>query len=774
MTDNAGVVERLKIQGLAAEVRILRDNYGVPHIDATCEPDAWFGMGFACAYDRLFQMDYDRRRATGRLAEILGPGAISADVLARRLDLERSCRKDVSAMSSQTRAIFESYSAGVNAAMGQMGPLLETELHGTEIEPWQPWHSVATFKVRHVLMGSWQHKLAKSILLTKAGPEVFSLLEDRPPLGSALSVPPEGSLQYLVELGAEDLEAVGGHLGFVAEVEGGSNVWAVHGSRTTHGAAVLCNDSHRAPDVPNVYWQAQISCPEFSVIGATFPGLPGFPHFGHNGSVAWAITHAGADTQDLYVEIFDPDNTELYRTPEGWSRAERRVESILVRNGSPLQVELWGTRHGPVVHGDPIKGTALSLRWTGFENAFRSFEVLRPMLHASDVAELLESQRDWVDPVNNLVAADTSGSIAYLTRGLLPLRSSPAHRSLPTLGWTKKNDWCGYVGFEDMPKIINPRAGFVMSANNVISERDSPYISASFADPFRAERIRGILTGSEKFDTDTLAGLQKDVVSWSALAWIRYFNELKPLSALSAELARSYLSSWDGELGLDSGPALLYGCFRRALAECLYRPILGSELWNWIASGSLAPTVVLVRRWLANDIWDLLEGPRPPGFSFEQTRARTLAVRSAVPAALEAAWMTACQMAGDDPSKWRWGDHHYMAPRHPLSKVVEGFNLDPPGVKMGGDPDTIQAASYGWRVGSPFSVSGLSVYRQVVDLGDVGSATWVIPGGSSGDPRSPHFSDQLEHWAANSRVPMLWYTEDVKRQATHEQILSPH
>lgn len=762
MTEDRTSQEQLKVPGLLGDIRISRCSYGIPHIEASSEQDAWFGMGFACANDRLFQMDYDRRRACGRLAEMLGATAINSDVLARRLGLEKSCRDDLDAMSQATRIIFESYALGVNAAIKKMGPLVEQEFTSVDIEPWEAWHSIAVFKVRHVLMGLWQHKLARAMLLVKSDSDSFSLLEDGPPLGSPLSVPPDGSLENLLDQGANDLEQASAHLGFLSEVEGGSNVWAVHGSRTVHGAAVLCNDSHRALDVPNVYWQAYLSCPTFSVIGATFPGFPGFPHFGQNGSVAWAITHAGADTQDLYIENFDRDDPELYRTADGWSRAVRRVESIDVRDRPSLEVEIWSTRHGPVVHGDPLKGSALALRWTGFEAAFRSFEVLRPMISANNVLELLESQRSWVDPVNNLVTADTAGSIAYLTRGLLPIRPSPNHRRLPVFGWIGENEWSGYVDFEKMPRAVNPSAGFVMSANNIIADTASPYISASFADPFRAERLRGILSEDRKFDIDTLAGLQKDVVSWSALAWVRYFKGLQPLSDEQAEGARSFLADWNGELGIDSAPALLYGCFRRSLAERLYRPILGSEVWNWVISGSLAPTTVLMRRWLANDIWDLLDGPRPPGFSTELKMERTQTVRNVMPEALQAAWITACQMAGDDPAAWRWGDHHYAAGTHPLSRIVDGSELDQPIARMGGDSDTIQAASYGWKVGSPFTVSGLSVYRQVVDLGDPEKATWVIPGGSSGDSRSPHFSDQLTEWATNRLISMHFRKGNVE------------
>jgi penicillin amidase len=260
------------------------------------------------------------------------------------------------------------------------------------------------------------------------------------------------------------------------------------------------------------------------------------------------------------------------------------------------------------------------------------------------------------------------------------------------------------------------------------------------------------------------------------------------------------LADWDGNLTAGSGPALLYACFQRALAAALYRRVLGDSLWDWIASGVLAPTVTVVRRWLANDTWELLGGPVAPsggsggalagassaapdsapggatgdapdgvssGVSGDASGGeRASLVLAALPGALAAAWTAAAGHGGPDPALWRWGDVHQAVRVHPLDGA--GLDAGPaagtagtdgaagplPGVPMGGDADTIQAAGYGWRQGSPFTVTSLSVYRQVVDLADPDSAGYVIPGGSSGDPDSPHFADQLAQWARHRRIPM--------------------
>lgn len=755
---------RIEAEGLQGAAEIARDSFGIPHIRASNSSDAWFAMGYACAEDRLFQMDFDRRRATGRWAEVAGATAVGGDTLAKRLDIATASRGDFALLSPTLRTAFESYCNGVNLAIATNDPPLEAEELGYRIEPWQPWHSIAAFKVRHVMMGRWQHKLTQAGLLQRIGSAAFSRLDPRAPSGAAVTTPPGGRLGVLLAQAQEDVDHAAAHLGFLAEVEPGSNAWAVAGSHTAHGGAVLCNDSHRALDVPNAYWQCHVTCPDFDVIGATFAGLPGFPHFGHNGHVAWAITHAGADTQDLYLEEFDPDRLGWYRTHDGWSEAHRTTETILVKDADPVPVDVWSTRHGQIVHGDPALGMAIALKFTATFAPTNGFEPLVGMLHATNVDELIESQRNWVDPVNNLVAADTEGRIAYKTRGLLPIRSSELHRRLPVPGWDDSCEWIGNVAFEDLPAVNDPAIGFIMTANNVITDHDEPFVTHSFADAFRAERLTELLMNADKPTTGDLAAMQSDTLSWAARAWSSKLasSEETADATPNGVAARRLLIAWDGDLTGDSAPALLYGCFRRRLAEILYGGVLGPQAWTWILSEQAPSGGVLVRRWLAHDLWGYLGAPQP---AIEPPEGRPhQEIDDALSPALEAAWEDAVAMAGPDPTQWRWSDHHALVPRHPLSDAI-AQPTEPGAVPMGGDGDTVQAASYGWIPRSPFNVTGLSVYRQVVDLADPTSATFAVPGGASGDPRSAHFSDQLDLWASHQRVPMLSEATDIELAA---------
>ncbi len=757
---------RLVVQGLQSPVTIRRDDFGIPHILAASEHDVWFGQGFASAQDRLWQMEYDRLCATGRWAEAAGAAALPADVLARRLQLAASAQADVGAMSPATRSMFEAYAAGVNAFLrADLSLPPEYALADLTPEPWESWHSVVCFKIRHAPMGAWPRKLAQALLLARIGPQAYAKLHGGAPIESPLILPPGGMMTQLLTAAESEVRQAAAALSFLTETDGGSNSWAVHGSRTSTGLPVLCNDSHRQLDVPNVYWQVHLTCPSFDAVGATFPGVPALPHFGHNGHVAWNITHAMADTQDPYIEQFDPAEPTRYRTLDGWAEAERRTEVLRVRGGQSSSVELWRTRHGPVIHGDPRSGYALALRYTATETPCRGFEPLRPMLMARTVAELQETQPLWVDPVNNLLCADTAGNIGYLTRGTLPIRSSTAHRSFPAPGWTGQHEWTGYVPFERLPRAINPPEGFIATANQQIIAGDNPYISSVYAVPFRAQRIVELLSANDRPEPEQIGAMQGDTTSCAARAWTRLLARRGPYEG-EAESARRLLAAWDANLLPDSAAALLYAHFRRAVAAALFEPMVGRDTWTWLTDGHLPATAGMIGHWLAGVVSRSDTAPSAPdGRAWDET----------LPAPLATAWQETVNAVGPDPLRWRWADWHHTAAQHTLTVALpeNAAELNPPRVAVGGDGDTIQAAGYGWSGGNHFPITGLSVYRQVVDLAQIDQSSSVTPGGASGLPRSAHTSDQLELWRSHRRVPMHYGEPAVAAATVHTLGLAP-
>jgi penicillin amidase len=765
----AAVTQRdgeLSVHGLERPVTIRRDAHGIPHIDAHTEHDAWFAMGYAGAQDRLWQMEWYRRRGTGRWSELVGAVGLESDRLFRRFRLDAAARADVDGMSTETRAMFDAYAAGVNAFLDS-GHALPVEYALTESapEPWEPWHSVLTFKVRHAIMGKRALKLARTELLRRVGAEVYARLERLQPAGLNVILPPGGRTANTIRLAADELARVAAELGTLASDEGGSNSWAVHGSRTTTGKPVLCNDSHRPLDVPNVYWQAHVSCPEFNVAGAAFPGFPAFPHFGHNGRVAWNITHGQADYQDLYLEQFDRTRPERYRTADGWTEAVVHRDEIRVRGAASEPITVVETRHGPVIHGDPGDGHAIAMRYTATDRVNRQWESLRPMLLASDVPALHESQRGWEEPVNSLLSADTAGNVGFLFRGRIPARATTAGRQFVVPGWTGEHEWTGDVPFDALPQAINPPEGFFGTANQRPWDRDEPYVAFEYATPGRSTRIAEALGGMALLSPEAIAAFQGDTLSVRARGWAR-FLERQPAMTGAAERARALLGAWDGDLLPGSAAALLYAPFRLRLARALFEPLVGADTWSWLTDAANAGGAALVGQWLYHVGADLEHAAAAPD-------GRAWA--HVLPPVLKAAWEETAGLAGADPAAWRWGDLHRTNAEHTLAGALPAHaaQLNPPAIGIGGDGDTLQVSGYAWSSAAGLRVSALSVYRQVVDFARPDDASWVIPGGASGLPATEHASDQLDLWRRHERIPMHLAPEAARAAAQHVLTLTP-
>lgn len=435
------VTGTLQTGGLDGPIDIYRDAYGIPHMQAQSVHDAFVGQGFATAQDRLWHMDADRHRAYGRWAELVGSAGVEADVMMRKFRVGATAKADYEASSPATRAMLDAYAAGVNAFIDTTQNL-PVEYRLVEATParWRPWDAFAVFKMRHILMGIFEGKLWRAELVNTLGPEKTAELMNGYPPGHLVIVPPgavyDGPLLNALETLQSSLETIAW---LQESPESGSNNWALSGQRTASGKPLLAGDPHRGLDTPNVYYQNHVACPDFDVIGLSFPGVPGFPHFGHNTSVAWCVTHAQADYQDLYVERFHPDDPTRYDFQGEWRQADVQRETIQVKHGEPVTFDLTVTHHGPIISGDPTQGKALAFRYTATAAPFTTLESIRQMLTAADADALDESMRHWVDPCNSFVYTDVHGNIGYLNRGQVPIRSM-ANAWLPVPGWTGEHE----------------------------------------------------------------------------------------------------------------------------------------------------------------------------------------------------------------------------------------------------------------------------------------------------------------------------------------------
>lgn len=759
----------ITIKGLDGSVDIYRDELGVPHMRATSQRDAFFVQGFVHAQDRLWQMDYDRRRAYGRWAEYAGPVGVEQDILMRRLRLGETARDDYEAFDDDTRAMLDSYTAGVNAFIDSTDALpAEYDLVQSRPDRWQPWDPCASFKVRHVLMGVWPRKLWRVRQLNTVGEDLLLKLRAGANDPDPLIVPPGVDYQQIPD-GMTDSRLHADAVSGIREWLDGSNNWAVHGSRTASGLPLVAGDPHRAIDVPNVYYQNHLACPEFDVVGMSFCGVPGFPHFGHNRWVAWCITHAGADYQDLYIERFDKQNPTRYMFRGAWEEAERRTERIAVRGAASVDIDVTVTRHGSVIVGDPKDGFALAARYSSTETPNTGFRSLLPMLKATSVDEFDEAMRDWVDPCNNLVMGDVHGNIGYLMRGKVPVRTR-VNGWLPVPGWTGRHEWEGYIPFEEQPRSRNPDTGYIVTANNRIVGDDYPhYIATDWAPGNRAARVRERLGAISNATVDDMKSVHADRVSLPGRSFVAMLDQLGQLEPREFEAAK-LLREWNGSMDPDSVAASIYSAWREQTVSLVLNdgplsPLVhDANAWaptpmnTRSLSTRLRPALVALMD--ANDTSVL-----PSGETWPSMLKRSLSM------ALD--WLT--EQLGPDMSQWQWQRLHRTGPKHSLSPSFPELAemLDPPTFAVGGDGDTPQAGGFGGFGAGDFRLSSSSVARYVFDLSDWERSGWVVPLGSSGHPGSEHFADQGEAWSHQELFPMRYDWSAIEQHAETHQKLEP-
>ena len=744
----------LTIKVFQAPVTITRDEWGIPHIRAKGAADAYRALGFVHAQDRLFQMELNLRRGIGRAAEWLGRAALDSDILARRLDMEGVCRRDYAALGEDARAMLDAYAEGVNAWIDAAPlPPIEYKLLETQPERWQPWHGIAVMRRLGLLMGSVWFKLWRAVALPVVGAEGIAKLRYDDGGLDMLCIPTgvdarrhAAGLAALQPAIAALMTALQGD-----ETGGGSNNWAVGPGASGTGRPVLAGDPHRVFEIPNMYTQHHLACDAFDIVGLTVPGVPGFPHFAHNGKVAYCVTHAFMDIHDVFLERFEADAATVL-TRDGAVPVIRRTGSIAIRGGDSHAFEAFDTPHGPVIAGDPRAGYALALRSVQFAETDRSFDCLPRMAAADSVAALYQATRGWGIIDHNLVAGDVHGSIGHQVRAMVPRR--PRENGwLPMPGWTGDYDWQGWIAHEDMPCVINPPEGLIVTANNRVVSDDHPdYLCTDCHPPYRARRILDRLRQAP-FRPEDAAALHADTLSPHAGL---FRDRLAGLTVTGGAAAiRDALLGWDGRMDAASTGAAAYAALRRALTAILaarsglaavtahpfaaVAPGLAAQGQLWWA----LPTL------LRNDDASLLGG-----WTWDQ--------------ALEAALVQVGSMGTE-----AWGTVHRPRLVHPLSVLFPDAAalLDPPSLPIGGDSDTVMATGIVPAAGPAATYGALS--RYVFDVGNWDASQWVVFHGTSGQPGSPHYADQNPAWSHCEMVPMRYDWVGIAASARSVLTLSP-
>ena len=753
----------VQLRGLQGTVKVFRDRYGIPHMKAESELDAFFAQGFVTAQDRLWHMEYDRRRGSGRWAEAVGESGVAQDKMMRRFRLEASAKADYQVMDPHTKDVFDAYAAGVNAFITSGDALpVEYRITRLEPEPWQPWDGLTAYKVRHISMGVFESKVWRARMVREMGPEAAGKLFPGFEPGYLMILPPGSTSPGPLDEGLKELAEGAAGLNHLNEMDTGSNSWVLCGAETATGKPILAGDSHRALDTPSAYYQNQVACPEFDVVGLSFPGVPGFPHFGHNGRVSWSVTHTAADYQDLYVERFQ-DGKYLYK--DRWLEAETHDETIKVRDGTDVHTKVTVTQHGPVIAGYPDQGSGLAFKYTATERASTWPEILWRMLRVENSKELVDSMSGWVDPCNNLLFADIHGNMGYLCRGRIPIRSR-VNGWLPVPGWMGEHEWEGDIPFDELPVSINPPEGYIATANNRPVGDDYPhYIAIDFTPEFRVRLVTEGLKSLHRPTAEDMEQVHAQRVSIPALAYLGVVKQIDPKDA-AIKAAKHLLLDWNGEMNANQVQPTIYSAMRDAMLKEVLETNLTEKLaydaWHPADRGLGSFSNRLKARLVAmieQDDRSLL----PEGDTWPTAVAR----------ALSKAVATLSERLGGDMGQWQWERVHQARPKHNLSAAFPELAelLDPPAIPSSGDGDT--PLQGGYSPANPATVTSLSVARYSYDPSDWENSLWVVPLGSSGHPGSPHYADQSETWRQVKMIPMGYDWGRIEASCETKQTLEP-
>ena len=709
----------IRIRGLGAAVRISRDRWGIPHVEAISDADLFLGFGYATAQDRLFQLDFLRRKARGRLAEILGPRGVEFDVLYRTLDLAGIAEAEWRSLPERTRALVSAYTAGVNAFVeaSRTYPAIEFDLLDYRPEPWVPTDClVIAGEFRWYLTGRFPVIVIPELVKRAVG---------------------DGALYRAFLQGEEDGESivpaacgVAGNAASGGGGEGpGSNNWVLAGSRTVKGKPIVASDPHVPFGAVSIWHEVHLHGGAFHVAGVAYAGMPGVM-IGRTERVAWGITNNICSLRDLYQEKTDPAHPGCFLYDGRWEPARQRQEVIRVKDAAPVVKTVRSSRNGPIV--DEVLPAAaqdtgpVSLRWLGAEPC-GWITALIGMNRAKNVDEFREATRPWSVPTFNLVYADADGHIGHQSVGRIPIRGIPERGYRP--GWDPAHQWDGVIPFEGMPHQADPARGYIVTANNRLAADDYPYpLSGTWSSGHRARRIRESLEAKRRWSPDDCCTLQQDIRSGRAAECVA------PLVAALAEDADSRirkavetLRTWDYCLEPDGAGGAIFNAFFVHWT----RAITMARLTSAAAELALANAGGLATALLSEDeVRWFAKGDR----------------RDAMRAALIAAIDDLTKRLGPDPASWKWGRLHTLVQKHFLSGIGElGTLLDRSGIPVRGDMTTVCSttpdANYAAHMGAS--------YRMVADLADPRMPLRAVDvAGVSGHPGSPHYDDQIALWSA--------------------------
>ncbi len=760
---------RYTVPAITAPVEIVRDSYAVPHIFGANDADVLFGLGFAHAQDRLWQMELMRRTAQGRLSEIFGPETLETDKLMRALDIYAISQRAVAAQTPETLALLNAYSAGINAwvatvrqqALGRGAP--EFFLYDNAIAPWSAADSIALIKLLALNMSD---KAGLEVLRAKLNfrippARIADIMPDAPEV-PATDVPgftalfPDATLNMASATGAPAFSPVP-----PVGLAGASNAFAAAPARSASGGTLLANDPHFGLSTPGLWMLARLELESGGVIGATIPGIPAVL-IGRNNDLAWGLTSSYLDDQDLYLERLNPQNSNEYLTEDGAIAFEQKSSVILVKDQPAVNFTRRLASGRPVLPENAFgsgqiqpEGHVFSMAWTGLEEADRSVQAGIDLMRARTVDEARGAMANMVAPANNVTVADRE-NIAIITAGRVPRRDAGNQTlgRIPAQGWLAVNAWQGYFPYSENPFIKNPESGVVVNTNNALPTGAFPQnFSFDWGDTQRILRATDLLNARQFHTQSSFTAIQTDTVSISARILLPLIGQNLWLAdqgatpgthrARRAE-ALGLLSQWNGDMGQHDPEPLIYAAWVRALQ----RRLVADDL------GQLSGQFTRVNPLFIERVFRNIDGAAiwcDVGPSLEQESCQQIAS-----VALDDAIQELVRDYGTDINRWRWGAAHLAFQENktlgkmPVLSWFANIWQETPG----GDNTLMRGQTRGTGAAPYTNIHGAG-FRMVVDFDNPENSVYIAATGQSGHLLSRYYDDLSVIWRRAEYIPMV-------------------
>ena len=762
----------LQLPGLKDEVDVWFDPYGIPHIYAQHEEDAYYALGYVHAQDRLFQMEMLRRAAGGRLSEVLGPDLLPVDKLFRTLGLNQFAKEHAEKYLLADSIGFQkaalAYLKGVNQYVKDGKTPIEFTIIGIPKEEFTP-------KDIYLTVGFMAFGFAEGFNADPVLEKIRTELGDDYLRALAVQTPPDAELikNYKGNARKQGTDKL------VASIQDalerlpipqwqGSNGWVVSSEKSATGHPILSNDTHIGFSQPAVWYEAHLEYPGFSFYGHHLAGFP-LGLLGNNRFCSFGLTMFENDDVDFFVENVKPDNPDKVQFGDTWEHLYSRNEIIRVKGEEDVVFEIRSSRHGPIINGiientDSIENpVAVSWQLLTLEN--HALEAAYQMNRAASLEDMQRAVSMFTAPGLNVMYGDTDGNIAWWAAARLPVRPEHTQSKLFLDGASGEDEYLGYYDFSKNPQAINPPWGYVYSANNQPDSVDGVLYPGYYYPKSRSGRIVELLSEKEKYSVDDLSMMALDMTSRMNAEIAKKIAAILEASSSRDQFSAiaNQLLNWSGEDNVNStAPSVYYNILSQIMFHAMEDEIGSTALRSLLKTSVPKNSYLMFINAADSPWWDDVNTP-------EKETREEIVLHSA-----EHTVELLTRICGHNAEDWTWGKIHTLTHAHALGAVKpldRFFNVGPFAVH--GGSEVLNNLHFKLDNTGYFHVDGGPALRKTTDLGDIENGVTVSPTGQSGNVMSPHYSDQARMFADGKFRKMLMNRQEIERVSMNRLTLKP-